>query len=409
MFFLNTQFNQMDYFSKFEELKSENLSLDLTRGKPSSDQLDLSNSLMNLTDEVSEFEGLDLRNYGQIKGLESCRELGAQILNCDKDLVWAGGNSSLSLMSQFLTFMFVEGNGGGPWSLKERVSVLCPVPGYDRHFKLCETFGINMIPVPLTGEGPDLEEVNRLVETDESIKGIWCVPKYSNPTGEVYSRSTIEGLLDIIASPSNKNIIFWDNAYAVHDLYNQSPLIDIFSLAKDKKCEDSVVQFGSTSKITFAGAGIGYIAMSKNNQESFLPFYSSLMIGPDKINQAKHVMFFRDVSLIDHMKKHAKIIRPKFDLVISKLNSQGLGKWTEPDGGYFLLYESDNGMAKRIIGLADELGLKLTPAGATHPYGIDEEDKYIRIAPTACSLDELDKAMDVFLCCIGLASEERRN
>ena len=399
----------MDYFSKFEELKSENLSLDLTRGKPSSDQLDLSNSLMNLTDEVSEFEGLDLRNYGQIKGLESCRELGAQILNCDKDLVWAGGNSSLSLMSQFLTFMFVEGNGGGPWSLKERVSVLCPVPGYDRHFKLCETFGINMIPVPLTGEGPDLEEVNRLVETDESIKGIWCVPKYSNPTGEVYSRSTIEGLLDIIASPSSKNIIFWDNAYAVHDLSNQSPLIDIFSLAKDKNCEDSVVQFGSTSKITFAGAGIGYIAMSKNNQESFLPFYSSLMIGPDKINQAKHVMFFRDVSLIDHMKKHAKIIRPKFDLVISKLNSQGLGKWTEPDGGYFLLYESDNGMAKRIIGLADELGLKLTPAGATHPYGIDEEDKYIRIAPTACSLDELDKAMDVFLCCIGLASEERRN
>ena len=399
----------MDYFSKFEELKSENLSLDLTRGKPSSDQLDLSNSLMNLTDEVSEFEGLDLRNYGQIKGLESCRELGAQILNCDKDLVWAGGNSSLSLMSQFLTFMFVEGNGGGPWSLKERVSVLCPVPGYDRHFKLCETFGINMIPVPLTGEGPDLEEVNRLVETDESIKGIWCVPKYSNPTGEVYSRSTIEGLLDIFASPSSKNIIFWDNAYAVHDLSNQSPLIDIFSLAKDKNCEDSVVQFGSTSKITFAGAGIGYIAMSENNQESFLPFYSSLMIGPDKINQAKHVMFFRDVSLIDHMKKHAKIIRPKFDLVISKLNSQGLGKWTEPDGGYFLLYESDNGMAKRIIGLADELGLKLTPAGATHPYGIDEEDKYIRIAPTACSLDELDKAMDVFLCCIGLASEERRN
>ena len=399
----------MDYFSKFEELKSENLSLDLTRGKPSSDQLDLSNSLMNQTDEVSEFEGLDLRNYGEIKGLESCRELGAQILNCDKDLVWAGGNSSLSLMSQFLTFMFVEGNGGGPWSLKERVSVLCPVPGYDRHFKLCETFGINMIPVPLTGEGPDLDEVNRLVETDESIKGIWCVPKYSNPTGEVYSRSTIEGLLDIFASPSSKNIIFWDNAYAVHDLSNQSPLIDIFSLAKDKKCEDSVVQFGSTSKITFAGAGIGYIAMSENNQESFLPFYSSLMIGPDKINQAKHVMFFRDVSLIDHMKKHAKIIRPKFDLVISKLNSQGLGKWTEPDGGYFLLYESDNGMAKRIIGLADELGLKLTPAGATHPYGIDEEDKYIRIAPTACSLDELDKAMDVFLCCIGLASEERRN
>ena len=399
----------MDYLSKFEELKSENLSLDLTRGKPSPDQLDLSNSLMNLTYEVSELEGLDLRNYGQIKGLESCRELGAQILNCDKDLVWAGGNSSLSLMSQFLTFLFVEGIGGGPWSLKERVSVLCPVPGYDRHFKLCETFGINMIPVPLTGEGPDLEEVKRLIETDESIKGIWCVPKYSNPTGEVYSRSTIEGLLDIFASPSSKNIIFWDNAYAVHDLSSQPPLIDIFSLATEKKCADSVVQFGSTSKITFAGAGIGFIAMSETNQELFLPFYSSLMIGPDKLNQAKHVIFFRDVNLTDHMKKHAEIIKPKFDLVISKLNSQGLGNWTSPDGGYFLLFESDNGMAKRIIDLADELGLKLTPAGATHPYGIDEEDKYIRIAPTACSLDELDKAMDVFLCCIALASEERKN
>ena len=399
----------MDYFSKFEELKSENLSLDLTRGKPSSDQLDLSNSLMETSENLSMFDSSDLRNYGEIKGIESCRDLGAKILNCDKDLVWAGGNSSLSLMSQFLTFMFVEGNGGGPWNLKERVSVLCPVPGYDRHFKLCETFGINMIPVPLTGEGPDLEEVKRLVETDESIKGIWCVPKYSNPTGEVYSRSTIEGLLDIFASQSNKNIIFWDNAYAVHDFSNQSPLIDIFSLAKEKKCEDSVVQFGSTSKITFAGAGIGYIAMSENIQELFLPFYSSLMIGPDKINQAKHVIFFRDVNLTDHMKKHADIIRPKFDLVISKLNSQGLGKWTVPDGGYFLLYESDNGLAKRIVSLANELGLKLTPAGATHPYGIDEEDKYIRIAPTACSLDELDKAMDVFLCCIGLASEERRN
>ena len=399
----------MDYFSKFEELKSENLSLDLTRGKPSSDQLDLSNSLMNQTDGASKFEGLDLRNYGEIKGLESCRELGAQILNCDKELVWAGGNSSLSLMSQFLTFLFVEGNGGGPWSLKERISLLCPVPGYDRHFKLCETFGINMIPVPLTGEGPDLEEVKRLVETDESIRGIWCVPKYSNPTGEVYSIDTIEGLLDIFGNQLRKNIIFWDNAYAVHDLSDQSPLIDIFSIAKDKKCEDSVVQFGSTSKITFAGAGIGYIVMSEANQKLFLPFYSSLMIGPDKINQAKHVIFFRDVNLTDHMKKHAEIIRPKFDLVISKLNSQGLGKWTEPDGGYFLLYESDKGLAKRIISLANELGLKLTPAGATHPYGIDEEDKYIRIAPTACSLDELDKAMDVLLCCIGLASEERRN
>ena len=396
----------MDYFSKFEEFKAKSLSLDLTRGKPSSDQLDLSNRMMNYTDEELFSVGLDLRNYGEIKGLDSCRELGSSILGCSDDYIWAGGNSSLSLMSKFLSFLFVEGNGGEPWNLQERVSVLCPVPGYDRHFKLCETFGINMIPVPMTGNGPDLEEVKSKMDSDDSIRGIWCVPKYSNPTGEVYSLKTIEGLLDIFGNKDNRNIIFWDNAYAVHDLSNAQPIADIFSLAKGKGCEDAVVEFGSTSKITFAGAGIGFIAMSENNQDIFLPFYSSLMIGPDKINQARHVKFFEDTNLKDHMKEHAKIIRPKFDLVTGKLESLGLGKWTSPEGGYFLLFESDQGMAKKIVSLAKEAGLKLTPAGATHPYGIDEEDKFIRIAPTACSLEELEIAMDIFLCCIGLTYEQ---
>jgi len=396
----------MDYFSKFEEFKAKSLSLDLTRGKPSSDQLDLSNRMMNYTDEELFSVGLDLRNYGEIKGLDSCRELGSSILGCSDDYIWAGGNSSLSLMSKFLSFLFVEGNGGEPWNLQERVSVLCPVPGYDRHFKLCETFGINMIPVPMTGNGPDLEEVKSKMDSDDSIRGIWCVPKYSNPTGEVYSLKTIEGLLDIFGNKDNRNIIFWDNAYAVHDLSDAQPIADIFSLAKGKGCEDAVVEFGSTSKITFAGAGIGFIAMSENNQDIFLPFYSSLMIGPDKINQARHVKFFEDTNLKDHMKEHAKIIRPKFDLVTGKLESLGLGKWTSPEGGYFLLFESDQGMAKKIVSLAKEAGLKLTPAGATHPYGIDEEDKFIRIAPTACSLEELEIAMDIFLCCIGLTYEQ---
>ena len=398
----------MDYFSKFEEFKAKNLSLDITRGKPSSDQLDLSNRMLTYTDKDLFSKDLDLRNYGEIKGLDSCRELGSSILGCSADYIWAGGNSSLSLMSKFLSFLFVEGNGGGPWNLQERISVLCPVPGYDRHFKLCETFGINMIPVSMTGEGPDLEEVKNLVDSDNSIRGIWCVPKYSNPTGEVYSQETIEGLIDIFGNKDNRSIIFWDNAYAVHDLSDTKPLEDIFSLAKSKGCEDIVVEFGSTSKITFAGAGIGFIAMSEGNQEIFLPFYSSLMIGPDKINQARHVKFFGDIDLQDHMKEHAKIIRPKFDLVTGKLESLGLGKWTSPEGGYFSLFESEQGMAKKIVSLANEAGLKLTPAGATHPYGIDEEDKFIRIAPTACSLEELDIAMDIFLCCIGLTYEQSK-
>ena len=398
----------MDYFSKFEELKSKELSLDLTRGKPSSDQLDLSNKLINSSENDFLYDGVDIRNYGEIKGIDGCRELGSKILGCSKDYIWAGGNSSLSLMSQFLSFLFVEGNGGGPWSNKERVSILCPVPGYDRHFKLCETFGINMIPVSLTGEGPDLDEIQTLVETDESIRGIWCVPKYSNPTGEIYSSEVTQGLLEIFSNSKTKSVIFWDNAYAVHDLSDQTPLFDIFSLAKNNDCEDVVVEFGSTSKITFAGAGVGFIAMSKLNQELFLPFYSALMIGPDKLNQERHVRFFQENDLQEHMKRHADIVKPKFDLVNNRLESMGLGVWTSPEGGYFILFESDIGMARNIISLAAELGLKLTPAGATHPYGIDQEDKYIRIAPTACSIEELDAAMDVFSCCVGLAYEQVR-
>ncbi|MDA9660748.1 aminotransferase class I/II-fold pyridoxal phosphate-dependent enzyme [Gammaproteobacteria bacterium] len=396
----------MDYISQFEVLKSKELSLDLTRGKPSEEQLDLSNSLINFDEKDFSSHGIDIRNYGEVKGLEACRKLGSEILGCSEDYIWSGGNSSLSLMSKFLSFLFIQGNGSGPWNNKERVSVLCPVPGYDRHFKLCETFGINMIPVSLTGEGPDLEEVRTLVESDESIRGIWCVPKYSNPTGEVYSLEVIEGLLDIFSGSKNKGTIFWDNAYAVHDLSDQILLPDIFSLAKDKDCEDSVIQFGSTSKITFAGAGIGFIAMSKLNQELFLPFYSSLMIGPDKLNQAKHIRFFQDNSLREHMKKHAEILKPKFDLVDQKLQLQDFGTWTKPAGGYFVLYEVKPSNAKKVISLASELGLKLTPAGATHPYGIDADDSYIRIAPTACTLEELDMAMDVFLCSIGVAQEQ---
>ncbi len=396
----------MEYLSLFEELKARKMSLDLTRGKPASDQLDLSSSIDSIEIDIYDFDAVDIRNYGQIKGLSECRDLGSTILGCAKEYIWAGGNSSLTLMSQYLSYLCIQGAGDGPWSSEERVSILCPVPGYDRHFVLSENLGLNMIPVPLDGHGPDLDVIRSYVESDDSIRGIWCVPKHSNPTGETYSKATIEGLIDIFGNTRKKSRIFWDNAYSVHDFDDFEPLEDIFSIAKEKENEDLIVGFGSTSKITYAGAGIGFIALSQSNQESFLPFYSALIIGPDKINQIRHVKFFQENDLKKHMSKHADLIRPKFELVQKWLHAQDYGSWTKPTGGYFVLLKTDPGLAKRIISLASELGLKLTPAGSTHPYGVDPEDQYIRIAPTACSIKELDSAMEILVCCLGLAYQE---
>jgi DNA-binding transcriptional MocR family regulator len=329
-------------------------------------------------------------------------------LGCKKEYVWAGGNSSLTLMSQYLSYLCIQGIGDGPWSSEERVSVLCPVPGYDRHFVLSENLGLNMIPVPLDGQGPDLDLIRSYIESDDSIRGIWCVPKHSNPTGETYNKATIEGLIDIFSNTRKKSRIFWDNAYSVHDFEDPEPLEDIFSIAKKKGNEDLIIGFGSTSKITYAGAGIGFIALSKSNRQSFLPFYSALIIGPDKLNQFRHVKFFQENDLKQHMRKHADLIRPKFELVQKWLQGQDYGSWTKPTGGYFVLLKTDPGLAKRIISLSSELGLKLTPAGLTHPYGVDPEDQYIRIAPTACSIEELDLAMEILVCCLGLAYQENK-
>ena len=396
----------MEYLSLFNELKARKMSLDLTRGKPARDQLDLSSSIDSVEIDIYDFDEIDIRNYGLVKGLSECRELGSNILGCDKEYIWAGGNSSLTLMSQYLSYLCIQGIGDGPWSSEERVSILCPVPGYDRHFVLSENLGLNMISVPLDGHGPDLDVIRSYVEEDDSIRGIWCVPKHSNPTGETYSKETIEGLIAIFGNTRKKSRIFWDNAYAVHDFDDSDPLEDIFSIAKEKENEDLIVGFGSTSKITYAGAGIGFIALSKSNQESFLPFYSALIIGPDKINQFRHIKFFQENDLKNHMSKHADLIRPKFELVQKWLDGQEYGSWTKPTGGYFVLLKTDPGLANRIISLASELGLKLTPAGSTHPYGVDPEDQYIRIAPTACSIEELDLAMEIFVCCLGLAYQE---
>ena len=390
------------------DLKTRQLKLDLTRGKPDESQLDLSSDLEGILQDQTIVDGVDIRNYGEPQGLDSCRELGAEILGCDKAYVLAGGNSSLTLMSQYVSSLFFHGSGDGPWSSKERISFLCPVPGYDRHFRLSEEFGINMIPVELTGEGPDLESVRELVLQDQSIKGIWCVPKHSNPTGEIYSKKTTEGLLKISKEAEQNFKIFWDNAYAIHDFKDSTQLEDIFSLAKDIDALDSVVAFASTSKMTYAGSGIGFLALSKSNLDLFLKHYLALVIGPDKVNQAKHVKFFRkNGGVLSHMKKHAEILKPKFELVNNWLSKQDYGSWTKPTGGYFVSFTSQEGLAKEIINLASGLGLKLTPAGATFPYGVDPKDNIIRLAPTACNIKELDQAMEIFVCCVALATLRR--
>ena len=390
------------------DLKTRQLQLDLTRGKPDESQLDLSSDLEGILQGQTIVDGVDIRNYGEPRGLDSCRELGAEILGCDKAYILAGGNSSLTLMSQYVSSLFFHGSGDGPWSSKERISFLCPVPGYDRHFRLSEEFGINMIPVELTGEGPALESVRELVLQDQSIKGIWCVPKHSNPTGEIYSKKTTEGLLKISKEAEQNFKIFWDNAYAIHDFKDSTQLEDIFSLAKDIDALDSVVAFASTSKMTYAGSGIGFLALSESNLDLFLKHYLALVIGPDKVNQAKHVKFFRkNGGVLSHMKKHAEILKPKFELVNNWLSKQDYGSWTEPTGGYFVSFTSQEGLAKEIINLASGLGLKLTPAGATFPYGVDPKDNIIRLAPTACNIKELDQAMEIFVCCVALATLRR--
>ena len=390
---------------KYLELSSRGLHLDLTRGRPHIEQLNLSNDLENSLSGEYLYQGIDTRNYGELLGLDSCRKLGADIIGCNKEMVIAGGNSSLTLMAQYLSSLYFHGSGESPFSLDERNTFLCPVPGYDRHFKLCEEFSINMIPVPLTGKGPDLDTIKSIIESDSSVKGIWCVPKHSNPTGETYNEECISGLLEISRTTDKKFFIFWDNAYAIHDFKESKNLPNIFSMAKEIGVTDSVIGFASTSKITFAGGGVGFIAMSETNLGHFIKHYSSMVIGPDKVNQAKHMKFFKDFNgLLLHMKEHAKILRPKFEIVDNWLSKQNFGSWSKPSGGYFVSFNCKPGLAKLIVDLAKSAGLMLTPAGSTFPYGVDPDDENIRLAPTACSNEELELAMELFIVCVSLAN-----
>jgi len=397
--------NLQEVQAKYEEIQNKGYAMDLTRGKPHADQLNLANDLLSEDKDSLFNNSVDLRNYGEILGLSECRKMGSEIIGCSERQVIAGGNSSLTIMYQYLSSLYFDGFGKQPWSQEERVSIICPVPGFDRHFKLCEMFGMNMISVPLTGSGPDMDQVEDLIKKDSSIKGIWCVPKHSNPTGETYSTSCVERLINLPSLAKGDFKILWDNAYAVHDFKDSEILPNIFKMAEKQGVLDSVIAFASTSKITFAGGGVGFIAMSEDNLNNFLHHYSAMVIGPDKINQQRHINFFlKSGGIKNHMLKHADILRPKFECVHEWLLKQEHGTWTQPTGGYFVSFMSKPGLAKEIISLAAKSGLKLTKAGATYPYGVDPEDRNIRLAPTACSLEELHIAMEVFIVCLSLAT-----
>jgi len=403
--------------TKHENFKLNALSLDLTRGKPSSEQLSLSNILDgSIKGNYTSSEGIDSRNYGNIAGLPGMRSFGAELLGVKKDEVIVGGNSSLSLMYLTLLFAWQFGLSGkdSAWKNQSDVKFLCPVPGYDRHFSICEEFGIEMLAVPMNENGPDMDQVERLIKDDQSIKGMWCVPKYSNPTGCVYSQNTIERLAKLgnISSPGFR--IFYDNAYAVHDFHQNSPeLLNIMNCCKNQHTENSVLQFTSTSKITFSGSGISFLAASSENIKAIQQHLAIFCIGPDKVNQLRHLNILKDHhNLKKHMKKHAELLKPKFSCVLKHLKTNfgdsDLATWTSPKGGYFISLDTRNGLADQVVKLSAEAGVKLTPAGSTFPYGIDPENKNIRIAPSFPSLSEIDRAMEVFCNSVKLASVKQK-
>ncbi len=388
---------------KYLLFKNSKKQLDLTRGRPSSEQLDLSDNLENILKGDFFQDKVDIRNYGLLEGLPSARKLAGWILNSDPKNILVNGTSSLTLLGHYLQSLIFHGDGKIPWKDLRKISFLCPVPGYDRHFSMLEKLGIKMIPVPLTGNGPDIELIKNLLETDETIKGILCVPKHSNPTGETYSQEVIEELAKI--KKEDFKIIF-DNAYAVHDFSKSKKLPNIEQTFIKTNSHKSLVMLGSTSKISLAGSGLAFMSLSLENMSNFINYFSKFSLGSDKVNQARHVRIFNSKkALSEHMKKLAKIIKPKFDLVQEKLSTlpAGLAKWTKPTGGYFISFDSLSGRASTIHKLCNEAGLKLTPLGATFPYGKDLDDKNIRLAPTQVELDELEDAMELFCICVLLA------
>ena len=393
---------------KYNRIKKLKLSLDLTRGKPSAEQLDFSNLLMGNLKNKKDFklDGTDIRNYGEIDGLLSAKKIGSFLLDMKPKNIIANGTSSLSLTAFMLQTLFFKGNGDGPWKNKKKISVICPVPGYDRHFALFEEMGINMISVPLTGKGPNMDKVEEIVAKDKSVRGIICVPKHSNPTGETYSKETVIRLAKLPKKGNKDFMIFYDNAYSVHD-FNKSPkLLNIFKQCEKFKTENNISLFASTSKITFAGSGVAFIGGSEKTLSNFLSYLGKIIVGADKINQARHVKFLKDSkSLANHMDNLATVIKPKFEIVENYLSKipDGYATWSTPTGGYFVSFNSKPGKAKKIYQLCLDAGLKLTPVGSTFPYKKDPANQNIRLAPTQVKNSDLKKAMDLFVTAVCLA------
>ncbi|MBR3099717.1 MAG: aminotransferase [Clostridia bacterium] len=402
---------------EYHRFQTMELHLDMSRGKPCQEQLDLSMHMMDVLDSSSDLtceEGIDCRNYGALTGIEEARELlGDMMENNPKDII-IFGNSSLNVMYDTISHAYTHGiMGNMPWCKLDKVKFLCPVPGYDRHFAITEYFGIEMIPVPMTPNGPDMDQVEKLVAEDASVKGIWCVPKYSNPQGYSYSDETVRRFARLKPAASDFRI-FWDNAYGVHHLYDdrQDYLIEILAECKRAGNPDLVYKFSSTSKITFPGSGIAALATSPNNMDDIRSQLKRQTIGHDKVNQLRHVRFFKDIhGLTEHMRRHADILRPKFEMVEDTLEKQlgglGIGTWTKPLGGYFIHFESLPGCAKSIVARAKKAGVVMTGAGATWPYGKDPQDSSIRIAPTYPSSQDLAVASELFALCVKLVSAEK--
>lgn len=399
---------------KFEEAKAKGLKLDMSRGKQSTAQLDMTMSIMNVFDSDSVLKtenGVDCRNYGLMDGIPEVKKLLGDMMGVPAQNVLVYGNSSLSVMYDAISHSVTHGvMGSTPWCKLDKVKFLCPVPGYDRHFKITEYFGIEMINIPMTADGPDMDLVEKYVNEDEAVKGIWCVPKYSNPQGISYSDETVRRFANL--KPAAKDFrIYWDNAYAVHHLYDdkQDEILEILSECEKAGNPDIVFEFCSTSKVSFAGGGIAGMAASSANLDYIKEGMTVRTIGYDKVNQLRHVRYFKDINGIrEHMRKHAEIIRPKFEAVLQVLDREigglGIGEWNRPVGGYFISFEAMEGCAKAIVAKCKEAGVVMTGAGATYPYGNDPKDSNIRIAPTFPTPEEMAEAADLFVLCVKLVS-----
>ena len=400
---------------KFSSLKEKNLKLDMSRGKPGKEQLDLVSDMLTVLSKPEDCvaDGLDVRNYGELTGLPCAKKLFAEILGCRPEECFIGGNASLTLMYDTIAKAYTHGllHSEKPWSKLDTVKFLCPSPGYDRHFKVTQSFGAELITIPMTAEGPDMDAVEEAVK-DPAVKGIWCVPKYSNPDGIIYSQATIERIAHLHPAAPDF-IVMWDNAYCIHEFEGEYvPFPDMLSICREAGNPDMVFEYASTSKVTFPGAGVSVMAASTDNLKYMTNLIGMQSISADKVNQLRHVRYLKDKAhTLELMKRHAQILGPKFRAVLDALEREiaplGLASWKRPKGGYFVSLDTADGLAKRTLALCKEAGVVMTNAGATYPYGADPRDRNIRIAPSLPPVAELEAAIEVFCVCLRLAALEQ--